>query len=193
MSVIRAFIAIEITPEILNHLERISKDLNRELGNRAVRWVPASNIHLTLKFLGDVSLSNLDFLKDALRSEVLQYSRFNISVGGLGAFPKVRNPRIVWVGVEGPDVLEELQRGIEAQTARLGYEVERRPFSPHLTIGRISRSAKPEEIRRVSDVLDSYKLGFVGISPVNQIHLIRSDLHPSGAVYTKILTVQLNE
>lgn len=193
MSVIRAFIAIEINPEILDHIERISTELNHKMGNRAVRWVPASNIHLTLKFLGDVSLNNLDFLKDALTSEVVQYSTFNISVGGLGAFPKVRNPRIVWVGVEGPEILENLQRGIEAQTARLGYEAEKRPFSPHLTIGRISRSAKPDEIRIVSDILDSYKLGFIGISPVNQIHLIRSDLNPSGAVYTKILTAQLSK
>jgi 2'-5' RNA ligase len=193
MSVIRAFIAIDISEEIRSHLERIETDLIQMVSNQAVRWVPVANIHLTLKFLGDVSLNNLDLLKDALHTEVVGHHRFNISVGGIGAFPKIRNPRVVWVGVEGPESLVTLQRGIENQMARLGYERDQRNFSAHLTLGRVSRSARPEDIRSVSNALDKYKVGFIGITPVNEVQLIRSDLHSDGAVYTSLMSVTLSE
>jgi 2'-5' RNA ligase len=192
MSVIRAFIAIEISPEITSHLARISGELQQEIGNNAVRWVPAANIHLTLKFLGDVSLNNLDLLKDALQTEVAGEPGFNLSVGGISAYPKIRTPRVLWVGMEGPETLLTMQRSIEAQMDRLGYERDRRPFSPHLTLGRVSRSAQPDEVRAVAMALENYKLGFVGITPVNAVHLFRSDLQPDGAVYTSLMSVPLN-
>jgi 2'-5' RNA ligase len=192
MSVIRAFIAIDIAPEILDQINRISADLNRKINNHAVRWVAVANIHLTLKFLGDVSLNNLELLTDALRLEAGNHPNFSISVGGMGAFPSVRRPRVLWIGVEGPEALVNLQRNIESQMARLGYEKDQRPFSPHLTLGRVSRNARPEEIRVVSQVVDAYKLGFIGITPVHVFHLYRSDLHPDGAIYTRILTLPLS-
>lgn len=192
MSVIRAFIAIEIDPEITRQLARIADELQEMIGSNAVRWVPPANIHLTLKFLGDVSLNNLELLKDGLRTEASIHERFNISVGGLGAYPKIRNPRVIWVGLEGPDTLIALQRSIEMQMERLGYERDRRKFSPHLTLGRVSRSAQPAEIRAVSSALDQYKLGFLGITPVHAVKLYRSDLHSDGAVYTPLMSVALN-
>lgn len=191
MSVIRAFIAIDISPEILDQIKRISDDLNQQINNHAVRWVPAENIHLTLKFLGDVSVNNLELLTDALRLEAVNHRPFSISVGGIGAFPSVRRPRVLWIGIEGPETLLNLQHNIESQMARLGYEKDQRPFSPHLTLGRVSRSARPDEIRVVSQIVEAYNLGFIGITPVNDFHLYRSDLHPDGAVYTRILTLPL--
>lgn len=191
MSVIRAFIAIEIDPEITRQLARIADELQELISNHAVRWVPGPNIHLTLKFLGDVSLNNLDLLVDALRSEAAGYTRFNISVGGIGAYPKIRSPRVLWVGIEGPDSLLNLQRSLEMQMERLGYERDRREFSPHLTLGRVSRSAQPAEVRTVASVLNEYKLGFIGISPVDSVQLFRSDLHSDGAVYTSLVSVPL--
>jgi 2'-5' RNA ligase len=97
------------------------------------------------------------------------------------------------VGVEGPESLVTLQRGIENQMARLGYERDQRNFSAHLTLGRVSRSARPEDIRSVSNALDKYKVGFIGITPVNEVQLIRSDLHSDGAVYTSLMSVALSE
>jgi len=191
MSVIRAFIAVDISPEILDQIKRISDDLNQQINNHAVRWVPAENIHLTLKFLGDVSVNNLELLTDALRLEAINHRPFSISVGGIGAFPSVRRPRVLWIGIEGPETLLNLQHNIESQMARLGYEKDQRPFSPHLTLGRVSRSARPDEIRVVSQTVEAYNLGFLGITSVNDFHLYRSDLHPDGAVYTRILTLPL--
>jgi RNA 2',3'-cyclic 3'-phosphodiesterase len=191
MSVIRAFIAINISAEIEQRLKTISQDLQQSLHGMPVRWVPVENIHLTLKFLGDVSISNLDLLKKVLDSESLGHLPFEFSVGDLGAFPSVRRPRVIWVDVKAPPDLLALQRGIDNETARLGYAREERPFSPHLTLGRISRNASSDEVRQISEVLSNVKVGYVGTAKVSAVFLYRSDLHPSGAIYSAIHSASL--
>ena len=184
MSVIRAFIAIDLTVEIHKRLDEIIAMFKSQLDNVPVRWVPAVNIHLTLKFLGDVSVTNLKVLTDLLKTEVAGHRPFEVSVGGAGAFPNNRRPRVIWVGVEAPPELMLVQGGVEAAMARIGYPREERSFSPHLTIGRVSRSANSNDIHAISKVLDSNRIGFLGATCVREICLFRSDLHPSGAIYT---------
>lgn len=191
MNVIRAFIAITLSEEVHHGLEQVLRDLKTRVPEKVVRWVPAGNIHLTIKFLGDVSLASLEMLTNMLRNEAARHSPFEFSVGGLGAFPSARRPRVVWVGVEAPTELGGLQRGVEAEMARLGYAPEERPFSPHLTLGRVSRNAASEGLRQLSNVLESYKVGFIGVTRVQAIHLFRSDLQPSGAVYTRLFSAAL--
>lgn len=188
MSVIRAFIAINISPEIKQRLEMISRDLQRSLQGVPIRWVPVENIHLTLKFLGDVSESNLDILKEMLEAEAARHSPFDISAGELGAFPSIRRPRVIWVNVQAPPDLEAIQRGVDYETARLGYDREARPFSPHLTLGRVSRNANSKDVRKISESLESFKVGYIGAARIRSVHLYRSDLYPSGAVYTSIFS-----
>jgi 2'-5' RNA ligase len=191
MSVIRAFIAIDISTEIQSKLDDVSIELQRRLQNIPVRWVPVEKIHLTLKFLGDVSISNLEMLEAIIHTEVSSHSVFEISVGELGAYPTNRRPRVLWVAVQAPPELNSIQHAIDIETARLGYAREKRSFSPHLTIGRVSRGANSTEIRKVSEVLASYTVGFLGASWVRSVHLVKSDLKPGGAVYTKLFTANL--
>ena len=193
MSVIRAFIAIDLTPEIVQHLEQVSTQLKNRLEGVPVRWVPVDNIHLTLKFLGDVSLANVEMLKKILQTEVDGHHAFEISVGGLGAFPSPRRPRVVWVGVEAPAELIAVQNGVENAMARLGYAREERPFSPHLTLGRVSRNAVGRDERLIGESIEAIKLGFLGVARVNEVHLYKSDLQPNGAVYTRLFTALLKE
>ncbi len=193
MNVIRAFIAISLTPEIYQNLDRILEDLKGRLPGTAVRWVPARNIHLTLKFLGDVSVANLELLTKLLQSEVGRYTPFEVSVGDIGAFPSIRRPRVVWVGVKAPADLQALQHGIEAETARLGYAHEEREFSPHLTLGRVSRNATSQDVQRISEVIGSVKVGFLGAARVQAVNLYRSDLNPHGSVYTQIFSAPLSQ
>jgi 2'-5' RNA ligase len=191
MSVIRAFIAIDLSPEIQNHLEDVLQNYRARLPNIPIRWVTAPNIHLTLKFLGDVSLSNLNLLTEMIEKEISSHHQFDISVGGSGAFPNLRQPRVVWVGVEAPAELSSIQNGIELTTARLGYSREERPFSPHLTLGRVSRNATSQDVKAISKVLETIRVGFLGATCVEQVHLYRSDLQPTGAVYTQIYSSSL--
>ena len=104
--------------------------LRNTVGKTTVRWVAPENIHLTLKFLGDVSPSNLDLLKQMLATEATRHRCFQVEVGKLGIFPTSRQPRVIWVGLDGPPDLSALQRGVEAFTERLGYTPEGRAFSP---------------------------------------------------------------
>ena len=193
MSVIRAFIAVDLSAEIRQGLGDVMASLVRQLDGVPIRWVPAGNIHLTLKFLGDVSISNLEMLTKILQAEVAGHHPFEISVGGSGAYPSTRRPRVVWVGLEAPPELAAVQAGIENAMARLGYAREERPFSPHLTLGRVSRGANPPDLQQIGKVLETHKVGFLGAACVREVCLYRSDLKPSGAVYTRIFTAPLTE
>jgi len=191
MSVIRAFIAIDLSADIQLRLDKVVHDYKIQLANIPIRWVPASNIHLTLKFLGDVSLSNLNILTDMIQTEISSHHQFDISVGGSGAYPNLRQPRIIWVGVEAPPELIAIQNGIESTTGRLGYTREERAFSPHLTLGRVSRNATAQDIKAISKAIEATKVGFLGATCVEKIYLYRSDLQPTGAVYTQIFSSSL--
>src|SRR4030042_3396651 len=126
MSVIRAFIAIDLSPEIHQKLEEVLENYQAQLPKVSIRWVAVKNIHLTLKFLGDVSLSTISILTDMIQAEVSNHYRFEISVGGSGAYPNIRQPRVIWGGVEAPQELNAIQNGIETTTSRLGYAREGR-------------------------------------------------------------------
>jgi 2'-5' RNA ligase len=191
MNAVRAFIAIDLSTEIYQKLEKVLQDLKGSMGKAPVRWVPATNIHLTIKFLGDVSMGNLDMLKEIIQTEAKRHLSFELSVGEVGTFPSNRRPRVIWVGVEAPPELEALHRGIETETARLGYAPEDRPFSPHLTLGRVSRNVNPGELRQISETLESYKVGFLGAMRVSAVHLYRSDLQPGGSIYTRLISSSL--
>lgn len=190
MSVIRAFIAIEISSEIQEKLKQLTSHLKQQLEGVPVKWVPVENIHLTLKFLGNVSISNVEVLKKILDAEVASHHPFEVSVGELGAFPNTRRPRVLWVKLQAPPDLNEIQRCIEQETARLGYAREKRAFKPHLTMGRVARHANSDQVRRVGQVLESTNVGFLGAMRVKYVHLFRSDLEPTGAVYTRIHTAE---
>jgi RNA 2',3'-cyclic 3'-phosphodiesterase len=191
MSVIRLFIAIELSAEIQSGLQHAATLLQSRTGSLPVRWVQAKNIHLTLVFLGDVVTSNLDALKDMLRSEVAGQPSFGIEVGRLGAFPSLRKPRVVWIGVGAPSDLSSLQRKISLASARLGYPAEDRPFSPHLTLGRVSKNASQEQVHKIGEILEVEKIESLGAMRVGSVNLYQSDLQPGGAVYTCLLSVAL--
>jgi 2'-5' RNA ligase len=193
MSVIRAFIAIDLSPEIHQRLNEVLENYKRQLGTTPIRWVAVMNIHLTMKFLGDLSLSNLNILTDMIQTEVSSHHQFEISVGGSGAYPNNRQPRVIWVGVEAPQELVAVQNGIESAAARLGYAREERAFSPHLTLGRVSRNATSQDLKTIAQTLEKTRVGFLGAIWVDKVHLYRSDLRPTGAVYTQIFSSSLLE
>lgn len=188
---IRAFVAIETPREVQEILARRTSALRQKLPAPLVRWVPAGNIHLTLKFLGETSLAMLEQLTPLLEAEAAEHTTFHLSIGGLGLFPSRAQPRVIWIGLTAPPALQTLQRNIESICARLGYPPEDRPFSPHLTIGRINQRLNAEEKQRIRLVLEEVQIGNVGIIPVEAIHIFKSELRPEGAVYTRLHTLPL--
>lgn len=190
MDAIRAFVAIELTKPIQEQLGQIIQQI-QENSPRAVRWVPPKNIHLTLKFLGNVSPTNLNNLVQVIKAEALRHPMMQFCVGGFGAFPNRMRPRVIWVGVTAPPGLLELQRGIDRETERLGYPSEDRDYSPHLTLGRVSQHASPLEVRKVSDALAGITIGELGYVTIKEIILFRSDLQTGGAVYSPLIAAPL--
>lgn len=190
MNAIRTFIAIEIPPNVQETLGKIINQLSREIGN-AVRWVPAGNIHLTLKFLGNVSPSNLDLLTRVLQAEISRHQIFEFQIGNLGVFPNPKRPRVVWMGIQAPDTLKTLQAAIEQETRRLGYPSEERAFSPHLTLGRVSHNAMPQDFEKIRYTLDKVKAEKLGTVMVDSVKLYRSDLVQNQRIYTPIFAVRL--
>ena len=154
MKIVRAFIAIDISPAIQEQLQLVCEHLDGVLNGLPVRWVPINNIHLTLKFLGDVSETNLVHINEALTGAGAAHKPFELSVGGLGVFPSVHRPRVIWVGVEANNECHAFKRRIETDTERLGYPVEKREFSPHLTLGRVNRSASSQEVREIGNLFE---------------------------------------
>jgi 2'-5' RNA ligase len=148
-------------------------------------------MHLTLKFLGDISKENIGMVEKILQSEAAKRQAMEIGVGGIGAFPKMRHPRVIWIGIEAPTDLFDLRRGIEDGVARLGYNYDKYDFTPHLTLGRISRKASARDVRKVGNVLHEYQVGFIGVARIEAVHLYRSDLRPEGAIYTRLYSAAL--
>ena len=136
-------------------------------------------------------MANLNMLTEMIQKEISTHHQFDISVGGSGAFPNIRQPRVIWVGVEAPAELNTIQNGIEMATARLGYTREERAFSPHLTLGRVSRNATSLDVKAISKALESTRVGFLGATCIEKVHLYRSDLQPTGAIYTQIFSSSL--
>ena len=185
MDLLRAFIAIEIPAEIKKAIAYQTAGLQTTTG-RAVRWVSAENTHLTLKFIGELSDASVGLLSQVLQAECSQFEPFEISVRGIGSFPSRHRPRVIWVGLDAPPELTRLQTRIEAAAARLGYAPEERPFSPHLTVGRVREQASVEEMNKIEAGLAALKVGELGCFTARSVTLFKSDLRPSGPIYTPL-------
>jgi len=193
MSLMRVFIAIEFPHQTLDVIDKQTARLRQAVGDDIIRWIPAQNMHLTLKFIGDIANSHVDFLKQMLTHEAATHPQFDIQIGGLGTFPNSRMPRILWVGLHAPAVLASLHKSIDAGASRLGYEKEERAFSPHLTIGRARQNIDPTELSKVRAALNTIQLGNIAIARVDSVHLFKSDRQPGGSVYTKLFSAPLSK
>lgn len=192
MSLIRAFIAVELPREIQQNIHTETSNLRREIGG-LVRWVPVENLHLTLKFLGDISPSNVEFLVQMLRNEAENVSGFSLHLAGLGSFPSPKRPRVIYIGIQAPAGLNSLQRGIESASRRLGYEAEERPFSPHLTLGRVRQNVTVADQQKIRHLIEGTQVDVLGTARVDSVHLYKSELKPSGSVYTHLYSAPLKK
>jgi len=192
MGLLRTFIATDIPPSILQFIQQKTEALRTKLGD-SIRWVSIQNIHLTLKFLGDISPTNVEALAQILATEANSCSQFDISINGLGSFPNSKRPRVLFIGIRAPAELDALQRGVESACARLGYKSEAGPFSPHLTIGRVRQNVTFAEQKRIREILEETKIDSLGTASVNSVHLYKSELKPTGAVYTKLFSAPLSK
>ncbi|MBI2856216.1 MAG: RNA 2',3'-cyclic phosphodiesterase [Chloroflexi bacterium] len=191
MERLRAFIAVELPPGVTETLHRLVQDL-QALALREVRWVRPEGVHLTLKFLGSIPADSVEPVSQAMGRCVASATPFDLSLRDLGAFPSLRDPRVVWVGLGGDlEPLLSLHAALESELEGLGFERERRPFNPHLTLGRMREGTPTPQRRRVGEALARVPGEVEGELPVREVNLIRSTLTPSGATYASLYSVAL--
>jgi 2'-5' RNA ligase len=182
----RLFIAARITPEIQRQLGDFLDQFHKLPGR--VKWVEPHNIHLTLKFLGESQLSELDKIKRSTHTAAANFGGFEVNLQACGAFPNLRAPRVFWIGINDPQKrLTSLAAKIDSHMTELGFEPERRPFSAHLTLGRVKED---DRLEMVKAAFGKATFGPVTLS-VNEIHLIESQLRPSGPVYRDVAAFKL--
>lgn len=193
MSFIRSFIAIEIENEAT--LKNII-ELKHELENLELdaKFVENENIHLTIRFLGEVSMNTIEQIREVLNYVANNVKPFEIRIAGLGAFPNINKPRVIWVGiVSGFEKLMEIRRGIDLEIVKRGLrdvQKDQHEFSPHITIARLKSYKNVEKLKRYFLVYENYEFGF---SEVTQIKLKKSILTPRGPIYSDIYVARLQK
>jgi len=184
---IRTFIAIPLSDRIKEELSKLQEELKQN--EAEVKWVRPEGIHLTLKFLGNVEEEKVQEIEEAIGKKIRKSSPFLLSLGCLGVFPDLRRPRVVWIGVEkGASEVKELARRVEKALLPLGAKKEDRPFSPHLTLGRIKGGKGIGRLKEILGSLEATKLSSLNIG---RIEIIKSQLTRQGAIYTTLRKIIL--
>lgn len=183
----RLFLAINLPAPVRLEIEAATTALRETAPELA--WVTANRLHLTLKFLGEQPPERVDELQDALAAVAGRHRELMVTLGGVGAFPNFRRARVVWMGIMQEARLELLHHDIELACERLGFELEGRPFRPHLTLARVKHALPEERLRALSRVArqTDYRTDFI----VRSIDLMDSVTGPSGPTYTTLVSAAL--
>ena len=186
MGKIRTFIGIEIPAEIRTKIAEFQTDL-KALGGR-IAWVKPERIHLTLKFLGATDELLVEKIISQLEEVAFPRSPFRVKVGGVGAFPNFKKPRVIWVGVdEGIDILREVASDIDQRMSGFGFEKEKRQFSAHLTVGRVKDDRNIGSVIERLQQIQDFKAGeFI----VSEMSFIKSQLTNEGPIYTTLKKIK---
>lgn len=189
MATIRAFIACDIPEYLLETVSQVQDRLRKSAAD--VSWTKISGIHITLIFLGEIEEKLLDDLELVIIESSKGQPPFDICIKRGGAFPSLRNPRVLWLGVEDETKgLSSLQHNMEDGLKALGLEAEEREFTPHITLGRV-RGSKGRE--RLSAAFSELRDAEIGSFTIDRVILYKSELKPAGAVYTKLKEVMLQK
>lgn len=183
----RTFIAVDLDREIKKNISLLVTRLKSKGGN--IRWIKPQGMHLTLKFLGEISPVRISGIESEMKNTVDRYDSFPMTIKGTGTFPPAsRNPRILWAGTENCDFLSALQQDLELKLSDLNFPQEKRRFSPHLTLGRVKSST---DIGPIIAELEKNKNHNFGEMIVRKITFFKSTLKPSGAEYSILSEFEL--
>lgn len=182
---LRLFIALELPHDVLAALQAMQDRLRGRAPRETVRWTRPEGIHLTLKFLGETPAAKQPAITAAMQQAATGYAPLHLHATGLGCFPNLARPRVVWIGLGGDlDALAALAAAMEAATETLGFAREGRPFSPHLTLGRVRQEAGSADVKALGRLIEATHVGEIARWTAESVSLMRSDLRPDGARYT---------
>ena len=182
----RTFIAVEVPDSAKDRIAQLVNQLKAT--GTDIRWVEPGNIHVTLKFLGNIETGQPEAIREGLSAALDAAVPFDLKLGRIGAFPDMNRPRVFWISiVEGRDELVAMQQRIESELHARGFVREERPFSPHLTIGRVR---SPRGLAKLTDLVRDMAFETEPFT-VKRAAVVKSDLKPDGPLYTVIDHVEL--
>ncbi len=187
--VVRMFIAVDIDDEVLR--EKIARIIESLKGVGAdIKPVEPENLHITLRFLGNTPLSMLDELEEAIKKSIEESGaqEHEIAIKGVGAFPVINRPRVIWLGVEGAETLSSIATRLESKVRKLGFAPERKGFTPHITLARVRSSRNIQSLVKWIQSMQDIE---VGVFRVKSIRIKQSILRPSGPIYKTLREVKL--
>jgi 2'-5' RNA ligase len=183
---LRTFIAVSLPSSVLAGIEKLVRSFRSH--EDGVNWVETKNLHITLKFLGDVSLNDLPQLISTITQSVQQIDSFDLAIHGIGVFPNWESPKTIWIGCrEGSERLKQLAESINEGLIPLGFPIESRRFSPHLTIGRIKKAQRASLMPMLADQKDCS----FGSCCVDEVQIISSELTRKGPIYDELAAIPL--
>lgn len=185
---IRCFAAIEIPERIQALLVEVQNAFRPKI--KKASWTKQGNFHFTLKFLGDVEARNINEINAALQKIAESQTPFSIEIGGIGAFPNLERPRVLWVGLRQGEVpITKLASAVNQELVKLGYSNDTR-FHPHLTLARLRNQVN---LNSFISIFKKFETIDGALLTVDKITLVKSELHPSGAVYTPLKICEFNK
>lgn len=189
----RTFIAVDFPPDMLETIGEICTFFKQKIPNNALKWVETENLHLTIKFLGEINENKLEQVKHTLTHALIGLKAFTVHVSGLGVYPNWAAPRVVWLGITGGEPLINIHSILDKNLTSLDINSEGRPLSPHLTIARVRKNIDQATLKKISDTLAQFKVESLGSIIIDRVHLYKSVLSPAGPSYTRLHSVPLNQ
>ena len=185
MPEIRAFLAIDVDDDLKPKINKVIKQFKQIDAN--IKYVDLLNLHLTLKFFGDIDTEGIDLLSQRISDVVSGFEPFKIKIGGCGAFPNNNHIKVIWIGLEEDGALRDLHDKLDVEFKKLGFEADKK-FSSHLTIGRMKSAKNKNEVKAMIEEFGDVEIGEM---EVDKIILKKSTLKPSGPIYDNINIFEL--
>lgn len=184
---IRTFIAIDVPSKIKDDIFEIQKELVKSVGE-GIKWEEKEKFHITLKFLGDVNEEAINSIHHVLSESLSGFGNFAITYKGIGCFPDLKHPRVIWIGCEDQSgKLFTLQKLVEEKMSELGFEKENKDYHPHITLGRVKN---PKNLTGLIKKIESINFE-ARTGEVEEVLIMKSDLKPTGSVYTVLRKIKL--
>ena len=185
MSQVRAFLAIDLDDDLKPKINRIIKEF-KQIDAR-IKYVELTNLHLTLKFFGEIDTEGLELLEEKIANVVSEFNPFDIKIKSCGAFPNNNHIKVIWVGIDEDSIIRELHDKLDKEFTKLGFDRDKK-FSTHLTIGRMKSAKNKDKVKATIEEFSDIEIGEL---TVNRISLKKSTLKPSGPVYEDLKVFEL--
>lgn len=189
----RTFIAVDFSSTIIHRIAEVIKFFRTQTPEGVLKWVLPQNLHLTIKFLGDIPEENIDLIKHLISTSIQGIQTFKISVEGLGMYPNQHTPRVVWLGIKDHHSLSAIHKAVDQTLVTANIEGDRRGFSPHLTVARIRRKTDRDMAEEIGKTLSQFKVESLGTCFVDKVCLYKSVLTPEGPIYTALFSAPLDK